>query len=171
MSAKVTLTSNISEKIDFTVSSNTGYTFAKNTTKTDSKYFTETLNGSVKIIFLKRMTFSSNITYNYYDNSSAESYSDSYTLWNASLGIKVFKNNRGEFQLSANDILKQNTNYTHTINDTYISDTRSNILGRYFMASFTYRFSSMDKFMGGGRGMGMGMGRGMGHGMGRGGWR
>ncbi|MBR6496519.1 MAG: TonB-dependent receptor [Rikenellaceae bacterium] len=174
MSAKVTLTSNISEKIDFTVSSNTGYTFAKNTTKTDSKYFTETLNGSVKIIFLKRMTFSSNIAYNYYDNSSAESYSDDYALWNAALGVKVFKNNRGEFQISANDILKQNTSYTHTINDTYISDTRSNILGRYFMVSFTYRFSSMDKFMGGGRGPmpgGPGMGGGMGRGMGRGGWR
>ena len=125
----------------------------KNTTKTDSKYFTENVSGNLKLIFLKRLTFSTDFTFNYADNSSAEDYSDSYTLWNASLGVKVFKNRRGEFQIAINDILKQNSNYTHTI-----SDTRSNILGRFFMASFTYRFNSMDKYMGRGMGMGMGLG-------------
>lgn len=144
----VGLTSNISENIDFDLRSQSSYSFASNTSKTDTRYFSETISARVNIIFLKNYVFGTNLNYNYYSNASTTSFDDQYILWNASLSRKFLKHNRGEIKLSANDILKQNISYRHTINDTYLEDTRTNVLGRYFMATFTYRFSTMDKYKG-----------------------
>ena len=43
-----------------------------------------------------------------------------------------------EVKLSVFDILNQNNSISRTVTETYIEDTRSNVLNRYFMLTFTY---------------------------------
>ena len=59
-------------------------------------------------------------------------------LWNMSLGKKVFRNQRGEFNLSVYDLLKQNTSIWRNISDAYVEDVQTNVLQRYLMLTFTY---------------------------------
>jgi len=41
-------------------------------------------------------------------------------------------------RLSANDILNQNKSVSRTITDSYVQDTQTQVLSRYFMLAFTY---------------------------------
>ncbi|HTL06959.1 MAG TPA: outer membrane beta-barrel protein, partial [Chitinophagaceae bacterium] len=50
----------------------------------------------------------------------------------------VFKKKDGEIKLAVYDILNQNKSYTRSTGDNYIQDTRTNVLNRYLMLSFTY---------------------------------
>ena len=59
-------------------------------------------------------------------------------LWTAGIGKQVFKNKRGEVQLSMYDILGQNNNVAQNFYDSYYEETNSNVLTRYVMLSFSY---------------------------------
>ena len=59
-------------------------------------------------------------------------------LWTAGVGKQVFKNKRGEVQLSMYDILGQNNNVAQNFYDSYYEETNSNVLTRYVMLSFSY---------------------------------
>ena len=52
---------------------------------------------------------------------------------------KVFKDQRGEVQLSVFDLLKQNTSIQRNITDAYIEDVQSEVLQQYAMLTFTYQ--------------------------------
>jgi Outer membrane protein beta-barrel family len=60
-------------------------------------------------------------------------YNQAIYLWNASLGYKFLKDKMLQVSISANDILNQNTNITRTVTDTYIQDSQTEVLRRYFM--------------------------------------
>lgn len=74
-----------------------------------------------------------------------EGYNDSYVIWNASLTKTFLKNKNLSFAVLAYDILDQNTNVNRNVQDNVISDTRSNVIGRYFMFNVTFRFNSNKK--------------------------
>ena len=48
------------------------------------------------------------------------------------------KNNAAEIKLSVFDMLKQNNSISRSVTETYIEDSKSNVLQRYFMLTFTY---------------------------------
>ncbi|MCC8088019.1 MAG: TonB-dependent receptor [Rikenellaceae bacterium] len=145
MGVRVKFASNISENVDFTVSSNTGYSYVTNSAKSNTKYVTETVSGTVSIIFLGGFTFTSDIAYRYNHSMSSTGFTQTYTLWNAGIGRKFLKRNNAELRITMYDILKQNANLAHTINDNYISDTWTNTIGRYLMLTFSYRFNTLNQ--------------------------
>ena len=59
-------------------------------------------------------------------------------IWNVGLGKKFFSDQRGEVRLTANDILNQNKSVSRTITDSYVQDTQTQVLSRYFMLTCTY---------------------------------
>ena len=59
-------------------------------------------------------------------------------LLNAGIGYKFFKNYGGEIMLLAYDLLNQNASVGRTVNEFYIEDNVTNVLGRYIMLRFTY---------------------------------
>ena len=73
-------------------------------------------------------------------------------ILNASLEKTVFKKKNGFLRFSAYDIFKEGTNISRTVTGNSITDTRTNRLTQYFMATFTYRLS---KFTGQQQGSGM----------------
>jgi hypothetical protein len=63
-------------------------------------------------------------------------------LWNAAIGYKFLKNKVAELRLSCFDILNQNQNITRTVTDTYVEDTKTQVLKRYLMMTFTYNIKN-----------------------------
>jgi hypothetical protein len=59
-------------------------------------------------------------------------------LWTAGIGKQLFKDKRGEIQLSLFDILNQNNSISQNFYDSYYQETNTNILTRYAMLSFSY---------------------------------
>ena len=69
----------------------------------------------------------------------ANSVSQNLAILNASLEQQLFKKKNGILKIAAYDLFKQNTNISRTVSANYITDSRTNRLTRYFMATFTYR--------------------------------
>lgn len=133
------ISSNISEKVDFTLSSNSTYNLVRNTLNASSnnEYFNQTSRLSLNYIFWKGIVFNTELNHQFYSGLSA-GFNQSYLLWNMSLAKKVFKKQQGEIKLSVYDLLKQNTSVVPTVTDAYIQYSQTNVLQQYFMLTFTY---------------------------------
>jgi predicted GIY-YIG superfamily endonuclease len=133
------LSSNISEKVDFTLSYTANYTVVKNTLQkqSDNNYFSHTSSLRLNWIFWKGFVFTSNLNNTLYKGLSAE-YDQSIWFWNAGLGYKFLKDDALEVKLNAFDILNQNNSISRDVTETYIEDRQTNVLTRYFMLTLTY---------------------------------
>jgi hypothetical protein len=71
--------------------------------------------------------------------------------WNGALNITMLKDEVGVLKLGMSDILGRNTSIYVNATRNSIVTTRGNILGRYFMATFTYnvRAAGVKKRIGG----------------------
>lgn len=86
--------------------------------------------------FSKKLTLSSNITYNRSTSSNANDIN--FTIWNANLLYRFLKGNNAEIKLAALDILRQNTSIiNYGGNNSFTIGTR-NVLQQYFMATLSY---------------------------------
>ena len=144
--AGVTLGSNISENLDFTLSWRGTYNQAWNTIGQTAKndYFNHSANGNVKWTFLKRLTLTAAVSYVQYKGISTN-YNEDYVLCNVYLGCKVFKNKRGEVQIGVNDIFDQNTSFARSTGSGYTQNAWNSCIGRYFSVQFVYNLRHFGK--------------------------
>lgn len=142
----LTLSSNISEKIDFMLSYNLNYNDVKNSSqsKSNNTYFIQ--NGAVKINWmpLSRIVISTNFTTSSYSGLGTN-FNQTILLWNAAIGYKLLKNNQLELRLSVFDILKENNSITRNVTSTYIEDIQSTVLQRYFMFTAIWSLKNFKK--------------------------
>jgi hypothetical protein len=135
------LSSNISEKFDFTLSSNSAYSNIVNTLQTSSNttYFSQ--NSKLKLTAnpYKGLVLQTEYTNTYYSGLSTN-FNQSISLWNAAIGYKFLKNKQAELRLTVYDLLNQNNSISRTNTDSYIQDSQTNVLNRYYMVTFTYNF-------------------------------
>lgn len=133
------LASNISEYVDFTVSSTSNFNRAESSFDTGNnlEYFNQETGLKLSLIAKNGLFFKTDLYHNYYSGLSAD-YSENYILWNAAVGYKFLKNDRAELRLTAFDILKQNQSIARTVNELYIEDSITEVLQQYFMLSFSY---------------------------------
>jgi hypothetical protein len=137
--AGLVLSSNFSDKIDFTLSTTSSINYVKDNIQPagNSRYFNQ--NSLVKLyLWIWEGFVLTNELNHQYDNGLSASYNRNIILWNATFGKKFLSNDNAELRFSCNDILNKNTNIQHNITDTYTEDVRSNTLGRYFLLSFIY---------------------------------
>ena len=139
VSQGVVLSSNISEKIDFTLSYNYGYNKVINTLQPqlNTAYNTQTVGGNVVWNVWKGLVIRSDLGYQRYAGLST-GFNQQFTLWNASVAQRFLKNQNGELKLSVFDLLNQNTSVSRSFSETYLEDNRSLVLKQYFMLTFTY---------------------------------
>jgi hypothetical protein len=139
----VVLSSNISENVDFTLSYTANYTIVKNSLETsqeaDDNYFTHITSLRVVCQPWKGLDLSSNITNSFFNGLSSE-YDQSIWFWNAGIGYKLLKDKSLEIKLNAFDLLNQNKSINREVTETYIEDSRTNVLTRYFMLTALYSF-------------------------------
>ncbi|HET6243334.1 MAG: TonB-dependent receptor [Bacteroidetes bacterium] len=134
-----TLGSNISEKIDFNISYNASYSIVNNTLQkqSDNNYLIQNPSAKINWIIGKGLVLNTNFTYLKYTGLT-ESFNQEFLLWNASIGYKMLKDKSVEIKLSVFDILGQNTSISRSITETYVEDSRTNVLRRYLMLTATY---------------------------------
>lgn len=133
------LTSNISEKVDFTLSWNGSYVKTNNTNsvETSNDYYYHTPGAKLNLLFGNGFVFNTDINYTSYRGLSG-GFNQDYILWNAALGYKFAKKQQCEVRISAFDILKQNNSLARNITETYYEDVRTQVLSQYFMITFTW---------------------------------
>ncbi len=149
--ASVTLGSNISENIDFTLSwngtcSHAWNTAAKNSAGSNVKnnYFYHTATGSLKWVFWKGFTFTASCSYVQYIGFTNK-YDESYVLCNLYLGKKIFRNQLGEIQIGVNDVANQNTAFARNTGSGYTQNLTNSVIGRYFCVQFVYNLRHFGK--------------------------
>lgn len=137
------LSSNISEKFDFTLSSNSTYNNISNTMQSglNSNYYNQNSKLKIQLMLWKGLVIQTDINHQYNSGLSAN-YNQNYILWNAAIGYKFLKNNAGEFRLTVFDIMKQNKSITRNTTETYYEDVQTNVLEQYLLLSFTYNIKS-----------------------------
>ena len=141
------------------------YTISKNNPAT----WTSNVDGRFIAKIPDVINISTDARYTFYNGYNA-GYNDPKLVWNAEISKQIFKN-RFTLAVKVYDILNQSRNTYRMTTDNYVQDTQNNTLGRYIMASLTYRFGTFGGQRGGGmRGPG-GPGHGPGGpGRGPGGW-
>ncbi len=133
------LTSNISEKVDFSVGTNSALTFARSTSGTaDQQYLTQNTRASLNLELPQGFTFRTDALHQTYAGLDENSQQEPFLLWNASVGKRVLAGGAGEIRLTATDLLNQNENYRRSVTDLYVQDVRANTLQRYLQLVFTY---------------------------------
>lgn len=90
---------------------------------------------STGISFISRHGFSNNVQKN-------------SALWNAQITQNLFANNAGLLSFQIFDLLHMRNNIDRAINNLTITDTRSMVLGSYFLVSFQYKLNTMKKHRG-----------------------
>lgn len=137
----ITLSSNISTKIDFTIAYNASYNLVRNSLQqqNNNNYFNHTAFARVNYLFWKGFVFATQVS-NTLNAGGSSSFNTSYWLLNASLAYKFLKDESLEVKFSANDILNQNRSITRNVTETYTEDVRTTALRRYFMGTITYTF-------------------------------
>ena len=137
----IVLSSNISEKIDFTISSNSSYSHINNTLQSSSNttYFSQNSKLKITLNPWKGLVLQSEYSNMYYAGLTS-AFNQSISLWNTAIGYKFLKNKQAEFRLTVYDLLNQNNSVARTNTDSYIQDSQTNVLNRYYMLTFTYNF-------------------------------
>ena len=79
------------------------------------------------------------------NNGIAEGVTRNIALLNGSLEKELFKKKQVTLRLLTFDLFNQNINVNRTVSNNFITDTRVNRLGQYFMVGFIYR---LNKFKG-----------------------
>ncbi|MCG9879815.1 MAG: TonB-dependent receptor [Bacteroidia bacterium] len=135
----VVIGSNISEQVDFTLSHTSNINFVENTvlSSQNSNFFINTSNVKLNIMPTASWVINSELNYTDFRGLGSD-FNQSFFLWNAGVAYKFMKKRMAEVKLSVFDLLNQNNNINRSVTETYIEDTRANVLNRYFMVTFTY---------------------------------
>lgn len=135
----VSLSSNISENIDFRL----GYTYNFNSINNsviphiNNEYHIH--NGSICLTWLpiKHLVLSSSLHTNTFQGLEEE-FNQTILLYNFGIGVRFLKQQAAELRISGFDVLNNNNSINRNVTDHYIEDIETQVLNRFFMVTFTY---------------------------------
>ncbi|MGE5432372.1 MAG: outer membrane beta-barrel protein [Syntrophomonadaceae bacterium] len=137
------LASNVGDYLDFTLSSRSSINLVKSTLRVNSNdnYFSQ--NSSMKFywMFWDGFLFQTDFQHRY-DGGLPEGYDKNSYLLNLAIGKKLFSKDQGEIRIAINDVLNKNNSLQRTVTDSYYEDSRTNVLGRYLILTFTYNIKA-----------------------------
>lgn len=140
--AQVTLGSNISENVDFTVTWRGTYNYNNSTLDViNNKYFMHYLRANVKAVLPLGFTVTSSLNFTHFIGFT-NNFNDNFTLWNISVGKKVLRS-LGEVELCVDDIFNQNMSFGRYVRESYSQLRYNTVLGRTFLVRFTYNIRSL----------------------------
>ncbi len=111
-------------------------------TFTNTDYVGQTIQSEFIVRQPRKLVLETSLAYNYISNL-APGLPKSNLYWNAALTLLMFKEDKGQLKLAVYDILNRNNNVNRYINGNAIYDSRTNVLQRYFMLTYSYNIRSM----------------------------
>lgn len=140
----VTISSNISPKLDFNIGYTGNYVMVTNSLQSslNNNYYFHLATFKLNWNIWKGVIFNTNITQSFY-NGLSQDFNQSFTLVNAEIGYKFLKEKQLEVKITAFDILNQNNSISRTVTETYIEDANSLVLNQYFLIMVTYNLKKV----------------------------
>ena len=131
------------EKVTFKVNPWLQYNYAYSSINSTNikPYAAKGIVGDITIKLPKKFQIETDVDYNI-NSKRANGYNLNYTVWNASFQKTFFKLENFILGIYAYDILNQNINVNRSITTNIITDTKSNIITRYFLLKATFKFNS-----------------------------
>ncbi|HVU95514.1 MAG TPA: outer membrane beta-barrel protein [Puia sp.] len=102
-------------------------------------YWTQNYNANFSLFLIKDFNLTTNLVYNAQGRSASFPTSTSTAYWNAALG-RNFLENRLEVRFQFNNILNSNAGIGRSNTGNIVTQTSTNILGRYWLLGAAYRF-------------------------------
>lgn len=148
ISTGISLSSNISDQIDFNLRTRMSFSGVENTINPslNNQFFSQSTRLNFNWIIWKGLVYRMDLT-NRINSGLSDGFNANFTLVNLGLGKKIFANERGEISLNVYDLFRQNNNIRRNITDTFIEDVQTNVLQRYFMLTFSYNIRRFSKGM------------------------
>jgi len=133
---KVSLVSNISQNVDFNISSYTAYNHASNNQNdNNTEYISQNIDADLSLTFLRRYNVEAEYllkTYNYFGKNPAQE----NHLLNLTVGHSFLKNKKAKLSIKMYDVLNQNKGLAFNLHETYQENIQANALNQYMMVSF-----------------------------------
>lgn len=135
----ISLSSNISDKTDFSVSGSAGLnTISRSGIEEDDVQYTSwTARGDLTQFITDRLYFQTDISY-FRNQGLSEDFDEPWLLWRASVGYLLFPKKQGELRLFWFDVTKQNDQIQRIVNDIYVEDQQNTVLEPYLLLRFTW---------------------------------
>lgn len=132
-------TSNLPDHLDLNLTENPLYTIVVYSAEPaqNTRYFTENLDMDGLYYTKSGWELGSDVHYTSYKGKPV-GFNPTTTVWNLSLAHLFFKHQQGEIKLTVHDVLNEASSVSQSITPTMIQNTRGNILGRYYLLTFTY---------------------------------
>lgn len=134
------LGSNISERLDFSLSYGLSYTTVAQSSASaqDGNYIRH--RGGAQLTWLpwKGLVLTSDVNLSSYSGLS-DTVDPTVALWNVGVGYKFLQNDVAEVRLTVTDLLNQNASVGRSVTGLYIEDNQTEALGRYVMLNLIYK--------------------------------
>jgi hypothetical protein len=161
----ISWTTNIRKNFDMNISAASTYTIPTHkeitpytSTKSGSSAINSNLNSFSEVVSTEFTAYTNNgwliaASFDYtYTYTGSSTYNISAPILTPSIAKQLFKKKNGEVRLTVFDVLNQNASAAKTISTSTIAYSRTNMLTRYAMLTFTY---NLNNFPGQKRGQGM----------------
>ena len=132
---------NFSSKSQYTINQQTGAPTKSSGSQSNLNAFSETLSAEITAYTNNGWLVAADLDYTYTNNHSA-AYNASVPLLSPSIAKELFKKKNGELRLSVFDLLNQNVAVSKSVSSSQESYTRTNVLTRYVMLTFTYNLNN-----------------------------
>jgi hypothetical protein len=131
--------SNISQYVDFTLSYTANFNTVENNIQQEQNtdYFQHVAGLQMNLLSRKGWFFQNDLNNQFFSGLS-QGFNQNYWLWNAGVGKKFLKDQKGELRLNVFDLLGQNQSIQRNVTERFIEDAQNQVLQRYFMLTFTY---------------------------------
>jgi hypothetical protein len=132
---------NLSSKSQYSINQRSGAPTKSSNSSGNLNAFSETLSAEITAYTNNGWLVAADLDYIYTDNNSA-AYNASVPLLSPSIAKELFKKKNGEIRLSVFDLLNQNVAVSKSVSSSQESYTRTNVLTRYVMLTFTYNLNN-----------------------------
>lgn len=139
---RLRLTYDINDLLDLNINGRINYNKVTYSLLPDQNqdYFSYGLSTDFEFRLPAGFLLGSNLRYST-NSGLAFGYNRSTMIWNGYIAKQLFKKKQGTLKLEGSDLLNQRLDIRRTIGSTFIQDSESSGLGRYYMLSFTYNFN------------------------------
>ncbi|SHF64921.1 outer membrane beta-barrel protein [Dysgonomonas macrotermitis] len=134
-----------SENFNQRLQANVAFNITRNNLSKEGDLGTSNLGikSSSMIKFPWDITLQNDISYTYNHGYSA-AFKNSELLWNLAVSKQFMKKKAATVKLQCYDLLGDRNNLVRVVSGNYISDTKTNMIGRYVLFSFNYRFNFLN---------------------------
>jgi hypothetical protein len=131
------------KKYDINYYGNISYNRSTSTVNPNVKtnYYTHSHNVYFNVTLPHKFEVNTNVEANFRQKTTLFTANNNVVLWNAYIGKKFFKNDKGMISLRVNDILDQNRGYDRFVNSNVLREQTYQTLRRYFLLTYTWNFS------------------------------